>query len=106
MSDTLATTLLAVLSAVVLAGLPLTARLYRLLRTRHPATFEALGSPSLPWNNTPRHGWLLAKFLFGTGWRAIGDPTVVKLCRFMRVYYIVTLVLFLGAIPFLLARAS
>ncbi len=80
--------------------------LFRRLRKRHPATYEAIGSPSLFWNNSMRNGWLLLKFLFSSKPQELGDPVIRWLARLMRIFLVVYPFFFLGivAVGFIAAR--
>ena len=39
-------------------------RLFKYLKENHPEKFKELGEPSLWWNNSPRNGIRIMKFLF------------------------------------------
>jgi hypothetical protein len=98
MPETIATAWFAVLFAMVLVWFVLISWLFRRLREHHASTYEAMGSPSLFWNNSMRNNWLFMKFLFGSQWRELGDPAVTNACRFMRVFLVAYLALFLGPV--------
>ena len=70
MSETLFFAGWAVLFVMALIWLMLVHRLFRRLRQHHAPTYESLGSPTLFRNNSPRHNWLFAKFLFGSEWKS------------------------------------
>lgn len=93
-------TILIVGFAVLIANgavlLVLTLWMFRLLRERHPLTYEIIGSPTLFWNNSPRNHWLFLKFLFGSQWQELDDSAVAKICPFMRVLIVVYTLVFLG----------
>lgn len=80
------------LVVLVLVWFGLISWLFRRLRLRHPAAYEAIGSPSLFWNNSPRHNWLLLKFLFGSEWKGLGDPRLAAVVRGMQLLFVVYLV--------------
>jgi hypothetical protein len=63
--------------------------LFRRLRTRHPVTYEAIGSPDLFRNNTPRTNWQFLKFLFGGQWQSLDDPSLALVARGMQVLLVV-----------------
>ncbi len=71
---------------------------FRHLRIRHTATYEAIGSPSLFWNNSPRNNWLFFKFLFQGQWRQLNDPQLAVVARIMQVLFAVYMVGFVGLI--------
>jgi hypothetical protein len=77
--------------------------LFRHLREHHAATFEAIGSPSLFWNDSPRNNWLFLRFLFSSQWRALADPAIANAVRFMRRFLIVYVLLFLGVLAIFLS---
>ena len=66
------------------------------LRTRHPSTYEAIGSPSLFWNNSMRNNWLFWKFLWSSRIHELDDPVAVRVSVFMRIWIVSYLILFLG----------
>jgi len=76
------------LGVMILVWFALVLWLFSRLRTRHPAEFAALGSPSLIWNNSPRNNWLFLKFLFGSQCCELGDKALTNVCRVMRVWII------------------
>ena len=57
----------------------LTARLYRLLRTRHPDVYDSLGRPTLIFSNNIRNGWLVTQFLLGGHFEGIEDSEILRL---------------------------
>ncbi len=70
-------------------------RLFKLLETRHPKKYDAMGRPSLIMNNSISNNILFAKFLFKQEYRELNDPLIVKLGEFMRRFLVVFLVVFL-----------
>jgi hypothetical protein len=79
---------------------------FRRLRLRHPAAYEAIGSPTLFWNNSMRNNWLFLKFLYTSSWRTLADPGLSFAARLMQVWtvvyilgFAVLLILFLREIP-------
>ena len=69
MSETFAIVGFALLMAMVATWFVLISWLFRRLRERHASTYEAMGSPTLFWNNSIRNNWLFMKFLFSSEWR-------------------------------------
>jgi hypothetical protein len=63
--------------------------MFRRLRVRHAEAFEAIGSPSLFWNNSPRNNWLFLKFLFQGQWRQLGDRQLAISARIMQAVFVV-----------------
>jgi hypothetical protein len=88
----------AVLWSMLLVWLYLLYWLFRRLRCKHPTCYEAIGSPSLFWNNSMRNNWLFMKFLWSPSALELGDTAVVKVVRFLRVWYVSYLILFFGCI--------
>jgi hypothetical protein len=82
MPETIATAWFAVLFAMVAVWFVLISWLFRRLRDHHASTYEAMGSPSLFWNNSMRNNWLFMKFLFGSQWRELGDPAIANCLSF------------------------
>ena len=70
--------------------------LQRRLKKLHPTAYEAMGSPTLFWNNSMRNGWLFAKFLLGSGWRDLDDPAIAVGRQWIFVVFVLYLVLFFG----------
>jgi len=63
-------------------------RLFGILRQDHPDTFRSIGSPGLLVNSTPSNNWSMLKFLFSSAPSRLGDPRVARLCRVMRVWFV------------------
>ena len=100
MSETFAIVGFALLMAMVATWFVLISWLFRRLRERHASTYEAMGSPTLFWNNSIRNNWLFMKFLFSSEWRGLRDPAVANVCRFMRIFIVVYFLFFLGFVAF------
>jgi hypothetical protein len=98
--DSLMPYLVAILMASVGLGFFLTARLYSLLRKRHPDLYKSLGSPSLFLNNSIQNGLAVQRFVLLGRFRQIDDPQLVRLCTFLRAFsicyivYVVALMIF------------
>lgn len=75
----------------------LTLWLFRRLRKRHAATYEAIGSPSLIWNNSLRSNWLFLKFLYSPRPLELDDAPAAKVAGVLRIvlptHYVVFFVL-------------
>lgn len=97
MSETLASVLLGVLFSMVMVCV-LLSWLFRRLRRDYPSTHEAIGSPSLFWDNSLRTNWLLMRFFFRSQWQGLGDSAVANVCRFMRIFLGAYLLIFVGSI--------
>ena len=92
-----ATVLLEVLFAMAVVWIVLMGWLFRRLKEHHVSIYEALGSPSIkPFqkNHDPRAGRF---FCWGSQCLELGDPAVANVCRFMRVFFVLYVVLFLWA---------
>jgi hypothetical protein len=87
---------LAVWVVLALVWFPLLLWFFRRLRTRHPSTYETIGSPSLFWNNSIANNWLLIKFVFGSEWQKLDDPMLARVCLVMRVFLGAFILLFFG----------
>jgi hypothetical protein len=74
--------------------LPFVVWLFRYLRKRHPSTYQAVGEPSLFWNNSMRTQWLFFKFTWSSKPRELGDLVLLNAIRFTRVFLISYLLLF------------
>ena len=91
---------------MVLGWFALCAAFFRTLRTRFPAKFDAIGSPSLILNNSIRNNWLSLRFLFSSELHALNDKRLSTLGRIMRAYFFAYLVWFLGPLAVAFARAA
>jgi hypothetical protein len=89
MSPALSSALFGTLFILIAVWFGLIVWFFRRLRVRHPAAFEAIGSPSLFWNNSMRNNWLFLKFLFQSQWRELGDPQLSAVARGMQIFLIV-----------------
>src|SRR3954471_23269813 len=92
--------LFTILFVLVFLWLGLVLWVFRRLRFQHAEMFEAIGSPSLFWNNSPKNNWLFLKFLFRGEWQQLGDRPLAIGARIMQVvlvaYMLTFLVLFVG----------
>ena len=94
------------LACAVFLGLYLSHRLYRILETRHPEKYEAMGKPSLIMNNSISNNISFIKFLFKLEWKELNDPGLSKLSGFLLVFsvvYLIGLVCVILAVPLGLA---
>jgi hypothetical protein len=80
---------------LIVTGFTASRRLYRILRDRHPSVYESLGQPTLFWNNSPRHGWAMMRFILAGHFNATGDEELISLCRFIRVMTYLTWTFFI-----------
>ncbi len=94
MNSTIEVVLFVSLFAAAVVWLGLVLWVFHRLRNRHLATFEAIGSPSLIWNNSMRTNWLFFKFLFGPTWQQLDDRRLAVVLHVMRVYIVMYLVAF------------
>jgi hypothetical protein len=94
MSDIVASTLVGSLIAMAIVWLAFVYWIFHRLRHRHIATYEAIGSPSLFWNNSTRSQWLFFKFLFKGQWQSLGDGRLSAVARLMQILFVVYLVAF------------
>jgi hypothetical protein len=95
-----------ILMGCVIVWFALVVRLHRLLRTRHPDVYDALGRPTLILNNSIKNGWLFTRFLLGGHFENIDDGETLQLCRFMRAFAFCYLVLFVALVVFGFASTS
>lgn len=86
--------LFAILLSWVVAGFVLTARLHRLLRDHHPDVYDALGRLTLFLNNSIQNSWAFSRFLVLGRFHQIEHPETLRLCRFMRTFFLCYLVYF------------
>jgi hypothetical protein len=89
MPSSVATVGFGALFALAIIWLAANLWLFRRLRTRHPVTYEAIGSPDLFRNNTPRTNWQFLKFLFGGQWQSLDDASFAIVARGMQVLFVV-----------------
>ena len=75
----------------------LIAWLFHRLRSRHSATFEAIGSPKVFFNPSIKNPWLLLRFIWSSQPSQLGDSAVTNVIRFLRVFLVCSLLL-LGVI--------
>src|ERR1043165_1795941 len=81
--------------AMALIWFALVAWMFRRLRLQHPAAYAQIGAPSLFGNNSPRNALSFLKFLFSSAPRDLGDTAALRVAHFMRVWFVLYLVLFL-----------
>jgi hypothetical protein len=86
--------LFSTLMAMVFVWFALILWTFHRLRTKHSETYEAIGSPSLFWNNSMRNNWLFLKFMYGGGWKMLDDRPLARVIRIMQVLLIAYVVVF------------
>jgi hypothetical protein len=64
-------------------------RLFKLLETRHPEKYNAMGRPSLIMNNSLSNNISFMKFLFKQEYRELNDHSIQKLGQVMRAFSLV-----------------
>ena len=60
------------------------ARLFGLLSDRHPQVYQALGSPSVVFNNTLRNNAAVLGWLWRREFEGLGDPDTISRCSGVR----------------------
>ena len=83
-----------ILFASVFVWFGLVSRLYKILATDHPQKYEEMGKPTLFWNNSPRSGWLLVKFIMKREYLGLRNQKLAKLGNFMFGFFVVYGILF------------
>ena len=98
--------LLAVLPISAIVWFVAMARLYRILRSRHSATYGRLGRPTLFLNNSPQNSLATIQFLLGGKFRQLNDPELKRLGTLMQflfyaycAVFIAFVVLFVSTMP-------
>jgi hypothetical protein len=94
----------AILLAMVMIWFGLILWLFRRLRTHHASTYEALGSPTLFWNNSPANNLRLLGFIFSAKTRELQDPAMFRICKFMRIFLVAYVVVFLALMLSMFAK--
>ena len=69
-------------------------RMFKILETRHPETYEAMGKPSLLMNNSISNNISFIKFLFTRSWKGLNDEGLASLGNAMLVFFAVYSVVF------------
>ena len=59
-------------------------RLFRRLQQQHKEVHEALGSPLLIMNNTPRNNILFLRWMWNRDFQGLGDPDSLALANLVR----------------------
>ena len=85
------------------AGLFMLARLFRVIRERHPALHASLGRPAVFAITGIRSDLAVARFIFGGGFRRLDDPPLAVLCRSIRTVFCVYALIFLSAAGIVIA---
>ncbi len=75
-----------VLFCSVLVWFFLCYRLFKILETRHPEKYEAMGKPSLIMNNNLSSNITFMKFLFKREWRELEDSALSTLGKSMLIF--------------------
>ena len=87
-----------VMMAMVVTWFILMNRLFKILRTRHPDTYNSIGRPTLFPNNSIQNGFLAIRFLLGKRYRQIQDPELHSLCNFLNVFFWLYSLVFISVI--------
>jgi hypothetical protein len=95
MIETILPFLFGAMMIMVVVWFVLITRLFNLLKTRHPVTYEKLGSPSLFYNNSIKNNHLFLKFLFKNEFKILSDPGVTSLSQFMKWFLVTYMIYFL-----------
>ena len=66
--------------------------MFKILKTRHPKTYEAMGKPSLIMNNSISNNISFIKFLYGRHWRKLNDEGLEILGKVMLVFFLLYLI--------------
>ena len=106
MPETVVTTCIGTLFVAVIVWLALVLWFFQRLRHRHAATYEAIGSPSLFWNNSMRNNWLFNKFLFQRQWQSLGDAQLSAVARIMQIFLVLYLFAFAALFAALMLLGS
>ena len=86
--------LFGMLFASVIVWFVLVSKLYKTLESEHPQKYEEMGRPTLFWNNSPRSGWVLVKFIMKKEYFGLKNQKLVKLGNFMFGFFIAYGILF------------
>ena len=76
--------LFGIMFALLIAWFFMIAHLFKMLRNRHSAVYNSLGSPRLFLNNNIRNNIAVARFLMRSEFLRLNDPPLIKHCRMMR----------------------
>ncbi len=87
-----------VMMTMVLIWFILMNRLFKILRTRHPNTYDSIGRPTLFLNNNIQNGLLTLRFLLGRRYRQIQDPELHSVGNFLNVFFWFYLIVFASVI--------
>lgn len=87
--------LFGVLFCSVFVWFALCVKLFKMLETRHPVKFNAMGRPSLVMNNNLSNNISFMRFLLKREYVELNDPVVSRLSSVMLVYLIVYLIGFM-----------
>jgi len=77
----------------VLVWFVLMARLRRILRTRHPRTYDKVCGPTL---SASQNSLATLRFLLTGHFRTLNDPELLRLGRFMQVFFLAYMILFVS----------
>ena len=57
------------------------------MASNHIAKYKEMGSPTLFANNTPRNNISFLKFILGNNYKNLDDPTLNKMCDFLKKFF-------------------
>jgi len=98
--------LFGILFIAVIVWFILCNRLFVILKTRHPDTYESLGKPGLFKNSSTSNNLALIKFLFTRGWQKSGDRQLAILGRIMLVLFLAYLTGFAFLVAMILTESA
>ncbi len=70
----------------VIVSYAMMARLYRMLRERHPDIYDSLGQPTLFWNSSLKNHFAVMGFILRGRFKETQDAEIIQLCRSLRVF--------------------
>ena len=62
-------------------------RFFTYMASNHIAKYKEVGSPTLFANNTPRNNISFLKFILGNNYKNLDDPTLNKMCDFLKKFF-------------------
>lgn len=74
---------------LAIAGLTMNWRFYKLLKSKYPDIYKALGEPTLFINYSIKNAFLINRFIWKRKYLEVGDSILIKRCDFLFIYGIV-----------------
>lgn len=76
-----------VMFSIVIWWFVAVSKFFTYMASNHLAEYKEMGSPTLFANNTPRNNISFLRFILGNSYKKLDDPTLNKMCGFLKKFF-------------------